>query len=195
MEAIRAGLPSAEYFAYAAGFDGERYLDLRFNQNVGMIDRSAYLVKVSAAQKQLAEDAAKRQAAAAQPGLGHTTPQPAVGSDGTGAVCMPGPETQTGGSGGGAAVPEPAQAGTRVPEPPKNKRFYMTAPLDTTRIGRDVQRLVEEVISHLNSADGAQVEVTLEVNVQAPFGLSQQVVRTVSENCRTLHIDDFGFEE
>lgn len=195
METIRAGLPSTEYFAYAAGFDGERYLDLRFNQNVGMIDRSAYLVKVSAAQKQLAEDAAKRQAAAAQPGLGHTTPQPAVGSDGTGAVCMPGPETQTGASGGGAAVPEPAQTGTRVPEPPKNKRFYMTAPLDTTRIGRDVQRLVEEVISHLNSADGAQVEVTLEVNVQAPFGLSQQVVRTVSENCRTLHVQDFGFEE
>lgn len=71
----------------------------------------------------------------------------------------------------------------------------MSAPLDTTRIGRDVQRLVEEVISHLTSADGAQVEVTLEVNVQAPDGLSLQVVRTVSENCRTLRVRTFGFDE
>ncbi len=71
----------------------------------------------------------------------------------------------------------------------------MSVPLDTTRIGRDVQRLVEEVITHLTTADGTQVEVSLEVNVQASDGLSQQIVRTVSENCRTPHVEDFGFEE
>jgi hypothetical protein len=71
----------------------------------------------------------------------------------------------------------------------------MSAPLDTPRIGRDVQRLVEEVISHLTSADGAQVEVTLEVNAKSADGLSQQVVRTVSENCRTLRVQNFGFDE
>lgn len=71
----------------------------------------------------------------------------------------------------------------------------MSAPLDTARIGRDVQRLGEEVITHLATADGAQAAVSLEVNVQALDGLSQQIVRTVSENCRTLHIEDFGFED
>jgi len=70
----------------------------------------------------------------------------------------------------------------------------MSAELDTTRINRDVQRLVEEVISHLTSVDGAQVEVSLEVSLNAPGGLSQQIVRTVSENCRTLRVKDFGFE-
>jgi hypothetical protein len=54
---------------------------------------------------------------------------------------------------------------------------------------------VEEVISHLTSADGAQVEVSLEVNAKAPDGLSPQIIRTVSENCRTLRVKDFGFEE
>ena len=54
---------------------------------------------------------------------------------------------------------------------------------------------MEEVITHLATADGTQVDVSLEVNVQAPGGLSQQIVRTVSENCRTLHVDNFGFEE
>lgn len=71
----------------------------------------------------------------------------------------------------------------------------MSAQLDTTRIGRDVQRLVEEVISHIISVNGAQVEVSLEVNANTPDGLSQQVVRTVSENCRTLRVQNFGFDE
>ena len=70
----------------------------------------------------------------------------------------------------------------------------MSAQLDTTRIGRDIQRLVEEVISHLTSADGTQVDVSLEVNAKSPNGLSPQVVRTVSENCRTLRVQNFGFD-
>jgi len=70
----------------------------------------------------------------------------------------------------------------------------MSAQLDTTRIGRDVQKLVEEVISHLTSLDGAQVEVSLEINVKSQDGMSPQIVRTVSENCRTLRVRDFGFE-
>lgn len=33
-EAIRNGLNSTEYFAVASGFDGTRYIDLKFNQYV-----------------------------------------------------------------------------------------------------------------------------------------------------------------
>jgi hypothetical protein len=76
----------------------------------------------------------------------------------------------------------------------QNTHFYLSAELDTTRINRDVQRLVEEVIGHLTSVDGAQVEVSLEVSLNAPGGLPQQIVRTVSENCRTLKVKNFGFE-
>ena len=71
----------------------------------------------------------------------------------------------------------------------------MSAQLDTTRIGRDVQRLVEEVINHMTSVDGAQVEISLELNVTSPEGMSPQVVRTVSENCKTLKVRSFGFDE
>ena len=71
----------------------------------------------------------------------------------------------------------------------------MSAQLDNTRINRDVQRLVEEIISHLASVDKSQLEVTLEVNLKAPQGLTPQTVRTVSENCRTLKVKDFGFDE
>lgn len=46
----------------------------------------------------------------------------------------------------------------------------------------------------LTAVDGAQVEISLEVDVKSPDGLSQQTVRTVSENCRTLGVQ-FGFDE
>ncbi len=77
----------------------------------------------------------------------------------------------------------------------KNTHFYMSAQLDTTRINRDVQRLVEEVISHLISADGCKIEVSLEVNAKTLDGFPPPTVRTISENCRTLKVQDFGFDE
>jgi len=70
----------------------------------------------------------------------------------------------------------------------------MSAQLDTTRIGRDVQNFVGEVLCHLAAVDGAQVKVTLELDVKAPGGFSQQIVRTVSENCNTLRVNNFGFD-
>ena len=86
---------------------------------------------------------------------------------------------------------KPADTGTSVPQ---NTHFFMSAQLDTTRINRDVQRLVEEVISHLTSVDGCTVEVSLEVNVQAPDGLPVPIVRTIMENCRTLKVKNFGVD-
>jgi hypothetical protein len=111
--------------------------------------------------------------------------------------------SETGAGGGRALYPTQPGAGdvsgikepAALPELPKNTHFYMSAQLDNTRINRDVQRLVEEVISHLSSVDGAALEVVLELNVKAPSGLPQNIVRTVSENCRTLKVKTFGFDE
>ncbi|MCO7126065.1 hypothetical protein NIE88_09780 [Sporolactobacillus shoreicorticis] len=71
----------------------------------------------------------------------------------------------------------------------------MSARLDNTRINRDVSRLVDEIINHLTSIDGSDVEISLEVNATVKEGIPQNTVRTVSENCRTLKVTDFGFDE
>lgn len=52
----------------------------------------------------------------------------------------------------------------------------------------------QEIIQHLMAVDGADVELKLEVEVTAPKGIPNGTVRTVSENCRTLKITDFGFD-
>ena len=52
-DAIRTGLNSQEYFALAAGYTGDRYVELRYNQFVDCINTSDLLVKLDPARKQL----------------------------------------------------------------------------------------------------------------------------------------------
>lgn len=42
---------------------------------------------------------------------------------------------------------------------------------------------------------GADVTVTLEIQAQVPAGAPDNIVRTVTENCRTLKFSDHGFEK
>lgn len=66
--------------------------------------------------------------------------------------------------------------------------------LDPTRVGRDASKIAEEVIAHLAGLMGADVTVTLEIHAGVPSGAPDNVVRTVTENCRTLKFSDHGFE-
>jgi putative DNA methylase len=72
--------------------------------------------------------------------------------------------------------------------------YYGTVVLDSARVGRDASRVADEVVSHLAGLVGAKVKVTLEIEAQMPDGASEQVVRTVTENGRTLKFTSHGFE-
>ena len=174
METIKSGLTSKEYFAFASRFDGTRYLDLKYNTSVWMIERSGYLVKKSVAEKQIADE---------------TPPQT---GDGTGGV----PEVPKNIGQGTVWIDGPPEI-PKIPvaDAPKDTHFFMTAELDTTRINRDVQKLLEEVVVHLTSENKSVVKVSLDVNAELPNGLSQQKVRTITENCKTLGVKTFGFDE
>jgi hypothetical protein len=80
-----------------------------------------------------------------------------------------------------------------VPTPPK--RFHGTVTLDASRVGRDASRIADEVIAHLSGLVGATVTVTLEVEAEIPSGAPEHVVRTVTENSRTLKFTSQGFEK
>jgi len=92
----------------------------------------------------------------------------------------------------GAEPPEPPDT---PPVPPKLTRFHGTVTLDTARVGRDAGRIAEEVIAHLSGLVGAKVTVTLEVEAEIPSGAPDHVVRTVTENSRTLKFTNQGFEK
>ena len=91
------------------------------------------------------------------------------------------------GAGPGAAPPRPAPAR-------QLRRFHRTVSLNPTRVGRDAGRIAEEVIAHLTGLVGAEVSVTLEIEAALATGAPEQVVRTVTENGRTLKFTSQGFE-
>ncbi len=161
-----------ESFAYADGWDdiGQRYRALRCGQHVAITeDSSGVLVKPDPARRQY--EAERTPAPGTTPG----TPTP------------------------GGSTPTPATGGTPTPggapaEPPKPKRFHGTVQLDPQRVGRDAGTIAQEVISHLAGIIGADVKVTIEIDAFIPIGANEQVVRTVTENCRTLKFTTQGFE-
>jgi len=79
--------------------------------------------------------------------------------------------------------------------PPKPKRYHGTVILDSARVGRDAGRIADEVITHLVGLVGSSVRVTLEIEADMPEGAPDTVVRTVTENTRTLKFtSNSGFE-
>jgi predicted AAA+ superfamily ATPase len=175
--AIKGGLAlltwPSESFAYADSFDetAGRYRGLRAGQNVSVtVDSTGLLVKPDIACRQLDAEAPKE--AIPVPG------KPGAAGAGTTTVDRP-TEKEQGPHGGPVPVV---------------RRFFGTVTLDPTRVGRDAGRIAEEVISHLVGQVGADVTVRLEIAADLPKGASDQVVRTVTENSRTLKFDTHGFE-
>jgi hypothetical protein len=163
-------------FGFADGFDeaAGRYRGLRGGHMVTLVDAHApgLVVRPDVAVSQM--DAER-----VTPASGVTPGTPP--GQGTGTTPTPPGVTLTG------DPPKPAAA--------KPKRFHGTAVLDTTRVGRDASRIAEEVISHLAGLVGARVTVTIEVEAEIPDGVSDNVVRTVTENSRTLKFTSHGFEK
>jgi predicted AAA+ superfamily ATPase len=179
--AIRDGIAlltwDRDAFAFADAFDiaTGRYRGLRGGQQVAVPDSDApgLLVKPEVARRQMEAESAK-------PSSGGPSEGPVAGGDGAPAARP----------GAGAAA-----AHTPAPAPPQPKRFHGTVDLDPARVGRDASRIADEVIAHLAGLVGARVKVTLEVEAEIPEGASDNVVRIVTENSRTLNFTSQGFEE
>jgi hypothetical protein len=86
----------------------------------------------------------------------------------------------------------------RPPTPPHAtmpKRFHGTVELDPERVGRDAGRIAEEIITHLAIQKGARIKVMLEIEAELPQGANDSLIRTITENARTLRFKSQGFEK
>ena len=93
---------------------------------------------------------------------------------------------------------DPEQPDTEPTEEPTaqlHRRYHGTVRLDPTRVGRDAGQIAQEVVAHLVGLAGADVTVTIDIEASLPEGASEHVVRTVTENGRTLKFEPgSGFE-
>ena len=185
LDAIRSGLSSPAWaldsFAYADSYDeaGGRYRGLRGGEEVNIIydsENQGFLVKTEVAQRQLEAD------------------RKLVLPGGSGDVPVGGPETIPV-LPGETTVDAGDDDTYTAPDPTGPKRFYGSVELDAARVGRDAGQIAEEVIAHLAGLVGANVKVTLEIEAEIEDGAPEDVVRTVTENSRTLRFITHGFED
>lgn len=171
--AIREGVSLLTWeqdgFGFADSYDevAGRYRGLRAGQVVSLADgdASGLLVKPEVARRQIETEA----------------PKPSTGT------------SPSAGSSGEDTDEKPIDEKPAPPTQPR--RFHGTVTLDPTRVGRDSSRIAEEVIAHLVGLVGSKVVVTLEIEADIPTGAPDNVVRTVTENSRTLKFTQQGFEK
>jgi predicted AAA+ superfamily ATPase len=182
VQSIRDGLGlltwSKDSFAFAESYDeaASRYRGLRRGQMVAVSldDTTSLLVKPEIAQRQSDTETAR-------------PPGPTPGGETEGSPPGGGTTAEGGKAPGGPVGPSPA--------PVRPKRFHGTVLLDATRVGRDAGRIADEVIAHLAGLVGSSVKVTLEIEADVSAGVPENVVRTVTENSRTLKFSSHGFEQ
>ena len=176
--AVREGISlltwELDSFAFADSYDEivGRYKGLRGNQPVSFLDASSsgLLVKGAVARKQMDAETRKPPVTGPLPPPDDIDPPP-------------------GKKPGDYPPPPPPPAFTQP------KRFHGTVKLNPLRTGLDASTIADEVIAHLSGLVGATVTVTLEIEAEIPAGVPDQVVRTVTENSRTLKFTSQGFEK
>ena len=102
----------------------------------------------------------------------------------------PGGATPPPGGGGEQGEIEGIEPGQRAP-----RRFYGTVSVDPVRMSRDAGQIADEVVKHLVGLVDAAVAVRIEIEATNDEGFPDDVVRTVTENAKTLKFDQQGFEE
>jgi hypothetical protein len=75
------------------------------------------------------------------------------------------------------------------------RRFYGVVVVDPVRMSRDAGQVADEVVKHLAGIVDTDVEVRIEITATSEDGFADDVVRTVTENAKTLKFDQHGFEE
>ncbi len=185
LDAIEEGVAlltwEQDAFAFADSYDEDsgRYRGIRAGENIRLSESdNGLLVKPEVARRQL--DAESQRSESKEGDAAQATASP---------------------NGNETAIDRPqdtdavGDASTLPPSAPQPKRFHGSVQLDAERVGRDASRVADEVISHLAGLVGSKVTITLDIEADIPSGAPDHVVRTVTENGRTLKFTHHQFEE
>ena len=178
--AINQGVESEDFFAFASGKEGDRYLGFTFGRgSFANVDESSLLID--------------REAAVAYRERTQQPPQPGgVGGE-------PGGTTTPVGETGGAGTPTPTPgdtggAGTTTPAATK-KQFYGTISLDPVKAKMNFAIIMDEVVQQFTAKLGVDVTISVEIEAKSTTGFDEGLQRTVKENCNVLHFSNAEFEE
>lgn len=180
--AIIEGVKSTDYFGFASGREGERYLGFSFGQSaIATLDESALLIDREAAAAYA--ERARTEAPPSRPGGAPTSSGVAEG----------GRSSAVGGTGDSSSDGHGAGSGSGTTD--LKRRFYGTIELDPVRAKMDFATLMDEVVQQFTARLGVEVTISVEIEARGREGFDEALQRTVKENCKVLKFGSAEFEE
>jgi hypothetical protein len=76
----------------------------------------------------------------------------------------------------------------------KLTRFYGAITIEPNKLGSTAGNINQEVLQYLAQLAGSKIKVTMDIDVELPNGASDDIVRIVKENCKTLKFTESNFE-
>lgn len=180
--AITQGVESEDYFAFASGKEGDRYLGFTFGRgSITTLDESSLLID---------REAAVAYRERTQQG---SQPAPEVG----GAINTDSGATTSTSATGDTALPTPGSVGvTRTTTPIAiKKQFYGTISLDPVKAKMDFATIMDEVVQQFTAKLGVDVKISVEIEARNKDGFDESLQRSVKENCNVLRFGSAEFEE
>lgn len=168
---------SKDFFAYAAGIEGDRYLGFHFgDRSITPMDDSSLLIE--------------REEALAYEERIKPAPVPPISIEQSSISSQP----QSFGEPTVSHSSPIAPVNTATPKELMNQ-FYGSISLDPVRAKMDFATLMDEVIQQFTSKLGVDVTISIEVQAKAKAGFDEQLQRTIKENCSVLKFSSAEFEK
>lgn len=180
---LAAGAESRDFFGFAQGKEGNRYLGFSYGQRTSpILDASLLLIEpVTAAtylEKVRAAEETSQTKAAVTGGGAATTAAPAGGGT---------PRVEDSAKGGYASVGAPAGQAVK-------KQFYGSVELDPFLAKKQFADLVDEVVQQFTTRPGVRVKIAVEIQAESANGFDDWLQRAVKENCNVLKFKNAEFE-
>jgi hypothetical protein len=172
---IQAGSGSRDFFGFAQGKEGERYLGFTFGALcMPFIDSDMLLIAPEAAtayQGVLDEEKRQREEQAASP----IADQPST----------PAPRP----------TPTPSGGTFTATAPLLKRRYYASIDMEPYGIKMRFADIADNIIQHLAERPDTRVTVSIEIQAESNTGFQEDIQRILKENCNTLRFRNAEFEE
>ncbi len=175
--AINQGLSSEDYFGYAAGKEGDRYLGFEYGRGTSVIlDDSAILISREATEEYRAKERAELERVEAE----------RAGREEPGNLSV---------NGAGSHVSSTATISAEIIQTAIKKQFYGSVELDAVKAKIDFATIVNEIVEQFTAKLGVEVTISVEIQAKTKDGFDEALQRTIKENCNVLHFNSAEFDE
>lgn len=188
--AIAQGVETKDYFGFASGKEGDRYLGFSFGSStLASLDEHSLLIEREAAAA-YAEKLRQQQTTVAPQvpansgNIGNTGGIGVEDTDVTGSV--PVVPASSGGT---------APTATTTAKDAVKKRFYGSVDLNALKAKMDFATIIDEVVEQFTRQADVQVNVSVEIEATKADGFDDTLQRIIKENCNVLKFNTSEFDE